>query len=80
MESTDILNAGSISNGRPQNAAAQNVYQHTQFNEPPISDARMAVEISRLIKTQILYQANRAIYAQTSALNPSILSVVYDFC
>ena len=79
MESNDIPSAGSISNDCSQNAAAQNAFHHIQFNEPPIRDAGMAAEISRLIKSQILHQANKAVYAQAGALNPSALSLVQDF-
>jgi len=79
MGSIDIPNAGSISNGCPQNAAAQNAFHNTQYNYQPIRDAGMAAEISRLLKSQILYQANKAVYAQAGALNPSVLSLVQDF-
>ena len=79
MGYSSILSAGSILNGCPQDVAAQNTFHHTQFNEPPIRDAGMAAEISRLIKSQILYQTNTAVYAQAVALNPSSLSLVLDF-
>ena len=70
--------AGSVSNG-PQNAPSQNTFPYTQFNEPPIRDAGMAAEISKFIKSQILYHANTAVYAQAVALNPSALSLMQDF-
>ena len=73
MGSSNTLNAGSISNDSRQNVI------HTQLNEPPIRDACMAAEISKLIKSQILYQANKAVFAQAGALNPSVLSLVRDF-
>jgi len=68
--------AGSISNDCLQNAAAQNTFSYTRFNESPIRDAGMAAEISRLIKSQILYQTNTAVFAQAVALNPSALSLM----
>ena len=74
MGSSNTLNAGSIPNG-----CRQNVFHPTQLNESPIRDAGMAAEISRIIKSQILYQANKAVHAQAGALNPSALSLVRDF-
>ena len=62
-----------------QNAATQNTFLHTQLSELPIRDAGMAAEISRIIKSQILYQANTAVCAQAVALNPSALSLIRDF-
>ena len=79
MGSINTLSAGSITSGYPQNAAAQNVFYRTQFNEPPIRDAGMAAEISRLIKSQILSQSNKAVFAQAGSLNQSALSLVRDF-
>ena len=78
MGNINPLNAGSILNGYVQNVAAKNTFRSSQFNEPPIRDADMAAEISRLIKSQILYQANAAICAQASALNASALSLMRD--
>ena len=72
----DATSAGSISNGCQQNAAARSSFSYTQFNESPIRDAGMAAEISKLIKSQILYQANTAVFAQAVALNPSALSLM----
>jgi len=74
MESIDVLSTGSMSNGCPQNT-----FHNIHFNESPIRDAGMAAEISRLIKSQILYQTNTAVYAQAGALNPSVLSFIQDF-
>jgi len=79
MGSINTLGADSLSDGYPQNVAAQNTIHYTHLNEPPIRDAGMAAEISRLIKSQILYQANKAVFAQAVALNPSALSLVRDF-
>ena len=79
MGSINTLGVGSFTNGYPQKAAAQNVFHHTQINEQPIRDAGMAAEISKLIKSQILCQANKAVCAQADSLNPSALSLVRDF-
>jgi len=78
MGNINPLSAGSISNGYLQNAAVKNKFRSSQSNESPIRDADMAAEISRLIKSQILYQANAAICAQASALNTSALSLMRD--
>jgi flagellin-like hook-associated protein FlgL len=74
----NTLSTGSISNDYPQGtlSSAQDIFHNAQFHEPPISDAGMAAEISRLIKSQIICQANTAVYAQTSALNASALSFI----
>ena len=79
MGSINTLSAGSTMNSYPQNAAAQNLLHHTQFKESPIRDAGMAAEISRLIKSQILSQSNKAVFAQAGSLNQSALSIVRDF-
>jgi hypothetical protein len=79
MGNINPLSAGSILNGYVQNVAAKNTFRSSQFNEPPIRDADMAAEISRFIKSQILYQTNTAVYAQAGALNPSVLSFIQGF-
>ncbi|MCL2877292.1 MAG: hypothetical protein FWF13_00765 [Acidobacteria bacterium] len=79
MGNINALSADSMPNGCPQSAAAQNEFYLTQLNEQPIRDAGMAAELSRLIKSQILYQASKAVYAQAGALNPSVLSLVQNF-
>jgi flagellin-like hook-associated protein FlgL len=78
MGNLSTLNTCSISNECPQSilSAAQDLFHDTQTHEPPIRDAGMAAEISRLIKSQILCQASTAVYAQTSALNSSALSFI----
>ena len=79
MGCSTTLSAGSSSNEYQQNSAARNTFHHANFNDPPIRDAGMAAEISRFIKSQILYQTNTAVYAQAVALNPSALSLMQDF-
>ena len=76
MGNISALSAGSILTSCPQNIAAQSTFHYTQFHELPIRDAGMAAEISKLLKSQILYQANTAVYAQGSSLNPSFLSLM----
>jgi flagellin-like hook-associated protein FlgL len=78
MGNVNTLSTGSISNNCPQNVAAQITFHNSPFQDNPIRDAGMAAEISRLIKSQILYQANAAVYAQAGALNPSALSFMRD--
>ena len=79
MGSINTFSAGSIANFYPQNAATQKKIHHKQFSDQPIRDAGMAVEISKLIKSQILSQSNKAVCAQADSLNPSALSLVRDF-
>ena len=79
MGNIGTLCAGLLSNSCPHNFMAQNTFHYTQFyNEQPIRDAGMAAEISKLLKSQILYQANTAVNAQGGALNPSVLSFTRD--
>ena len=80
MGNINTLSVDSTFNGYPQDAAAQNTFHHIYFNDEPfIRDAGMAAEISRFIKSQILYQTNTAVYAQAGALNPSVLSFIQGF-
>jgi len=72
MGSSNAFSAVSISNCYPQNAAAQNAFHFTQFNEPPIHDTGIAAEISRHPKSQTLYRANTSVYAQAIALTRPI--------
>lgn len=87
MGSINTISAGFISSGYTQNAAVSAARKQNHSNqsnqanqsaEPSIRDAVMAAEISRLIKSQILNQSKTAIYAQASALNPSVLSLIRD--
>jgi len=85
MGSINTITAGSVSNGyNIYNynfaAAAEDTFSRKRFHDAPIRDAGMAAEVSKFIKSQILYHANTAVYAQTSALSPSILSFIQDVC
>lgn len=81
MGNVNTLNIGSISGGCPQSilSASQNLFIDTPFHVSPISDAGMAAEISRLIKSQILCQASTAVYAQTGAFSAAALSFMRNY-
>jgi hypothetical protein len=75
MGNTTTPGVGSLSGDCLKPAATQHTFLNIHFNEQPIRDAGMAAEISRFIQSQILYQANTAVYAQAGALNSPVLSM-----